>query len=39
LGEFLLPYEVLRTAPKPGRLLGEFLQSTYQAAAIHRRLG
>jgi hypothetical protein len=35
LGEFLLPYEVVRTAPEPDRLLSEFLQSTYQAAAIH----
>jgi len=33
LGEFLLPYEVVRTAADPDRMLLEFLQSTYEAAA------
>jgi hypothetical protein len=33
LGEFLLPYESMRTAPSPRETLLEFLQSTYEAAA------
>jgi hypothetical protein len=33
LGEFLLPYEAVRTAPDPERTLMEFLQTTYNAAA------
>ncbi len=33
LGEFLLPYDAVRTAPDPKRTLMEFLQSTYEAAA------
>ena len=33
LGEFLLPYEAVRTAADPDALLMEFLQSTYEAAA------
>jgi uncharacterized protein DUF5996 len=33
LGEFILPYEAVRTAPDPGATLIEFLQSTYEAAA------
>lgn len=33
LGEFVLPYEIVRTAPDPDALLHEFLQSTYEAAA------
>jgi hypothetical protein len=33
LGEFVLPYERVRTAPSPGNALLEFLQSTYEAAA------
>jgi len=33
LGEFVLPYELVRSAPEPDRLLLEFLQSTYEAAA------
>ena len=33
LGEFVLPYQIVRTAPDPDRLLLEFLQSTYEAAA------
>ena len=33
LGEFVLPYEAVRTALDPDALLLEFLQSTYEAAA------
>jgi hypothetical protein len=33
LREFLLPYDVVRTAPKPDAVLLSFLQSTYEAAA------
>jgi hypothetical protein len=33
LGEFVLPYEVLRRLPDPDAALLEFLQSTYEAAA------
>jgi hypothetical protein len=33
LGEFVLPYELVRTAADPDALLLEFLQSTYEAAA------
>jgi hypothetical protein len=33
LGEFLLPYEAVRTAADPDGLLLEFLQSSYEAAA------
>ncbi|AIZ63437.1 hypothetical protein PK28_06585 [Hymenobacter sp. DG25B] len=33
LGEFILPYEAVRTAPNPEKLLLEFLESTYAAAA------
>ncbi|MGB6058169.1 MAG: DUF5996 family protein [Microthrixaceae bacterium] len=33
LGEFILPYELVRTAPDPDAVLLEFLQSTYEAAA------
>lgn len=33
LGEFVLPYEVVRTAADPDAVLLEFLQSTYVAAA------
>jgi hypothetical protein len=33
LGEFMLPYETVRTAPDPDALLLEFLSSTYSAAA------
>jgi Family of unknown function (DUF5996) len=33
LGEFILPYEAVRTAPDPEGMLMEFLQSTYEAAA------
>lgn len=33
LGEFILPYEVVRTADSPDTILLEFFQSTYEAAA------
>jgi hypothetical protein len=33
LGEFILPYDAVRTAPRPDDALLEFLQSTYEAAA------
>jgi hypothetical protein len=33
LGEFVLPYEAVRTASNPDRLLLAFLQSSYEAAA------
>lgn len=33
LGEFLLPYEAVRTADDPDAALYEFLQSTYEAGA------
>ncbi|NLV54071.1 MAG: hypothetical protein GXY13_00515 [Acidimicrobiales bacterium] len=33
LGEFVLPYELMRTATDPDAALLEFLQSTYEAAA------
>ncbi|MEO6114582.1 MAG: DUF5996 family protein [Sphingomicrobium sp.] len=33
LGEFVLPYEVVRRASDPAETLTEFLQSTYDAAA------
>jgi hypothetical protein len=33
LGEFLLPYDAVRTATSPDTMLLEFLQSTYEAAA------
>lgn len=33
LGEFVLPYEAVRTADAPDTMLLEFLQSTYEAAA------
>ena len=33
LGEFVLPYELVRTAPSPDLTLLTFLQSTYEAAA------
>jgi hypothetical protein len=32
-GEFILPYEAVRTAPDPSAALLDFLQSTYSAAA------
>ncbi len=33
MGEFILPYEVVRSADDPDGVLLDFLQSTYQAAA------
>ena len=33
LGEFVLPYDAVRSAPDPDAVLGEFLVSTYEAAA------
>ena len=33
LGEFILPYDAMRTAADPDAALMEFLQSTYEAAA------
>jgi hypothetical protein len=33
LGEFLLPYEVVRSAHDPDQVLLDFLQTTYEAAA------
>jgi hypothetical protein len=33
LGEFILPYDAVRTAADPKQVLLEFLQSTYEAAA------
>ena len=33
LGEFLLPYEAVRTAPDPHRALLDFLETTYRAPA------
>lgn len=32
-GEFILPYSAVQAASDPGRMLGQFLQSTYDAAA------
>jgi hypothetical protein len=32
-GEFVLPYDVVRSAPSPDAVLLEFLQSSYEAAA------
>ena len=33
LGEFVLPYEIVRTAPDPDAVLLDFLRTTYAAAA------
>jgi len=33
LGEFILPYDAVRTAPSPDEALMQFLQTTYEAAA------
>ena len=33
MGEYLLPYDVVRTAKSPDVVLSSFLQSTYEAAA------
>jgi hypothetical protein len=32
-GEFLLPYEAMRTSPNPDEMLTAFMQTTYEAAA------
>jgi hypothetical protein len=37
LGEFVLPYEVVRASSEPDAALLEFLQSTYEAAAMLSR--
>jgi hypothetical protein len=34
LGEFLLPYETVRTADDPDHAVARFLQTTYEAAAV-----
>lgn len=34
-GEFILPYNAVRTAPAPDEKLLTFLQTTFEAAAIH----
>lgn len=34
LGEFVLPYDAVRTAASPHKTLLDFLQSTYEAAAV-----
>jgi len=34
LGEFVLPYTAVRTAPDPDAVLLDFLQRTYEAAAV-----
>jgi hypothetical protein len=34
-GQFLLPYEAVRTAADPDAALLEFFQTTYEAAAVH----
>ncbi|NEU96245.1 DUF5996 family protein [Bradyrhizobium uaiense] len=35
LGEFILPYDAVRTAADPDKALLDFLQSSYEAAAIN----
>ena len=37
MGEFLLPYEAVRTSPDPTAALFEFCQTTYEAAAINAK--
>jgi hypothetical protein len=34
LGEFIMPYDAVRTAADPDKALLDFLQSTYEAAAV-----
>ena len=34
MGEFILPYDAVRNAEAPDTMLLDFLQSTYEAAAI-----
>jgi hypothetical protein len=33
LGEFILPYEAVRTASSPDQMIADFVDSTYEAAA------
>ena len=37
MGEFLLPYDVVRTSKSPDEILMSFLQSTYEAAATEAK--
>jgi Family of unknown function (DUF5996) len=37
MGEFLLPYDVVRTAKSPDEVLLSFVQSTYEAAATNAK--
>jgi hypothetical protein len=37
MGEFLLPYDVVRTSKSPDEVLMSFLQSTYEAAATRAK--
>jgi hypothetical protein len=37
LGEFLLPYNVMRSTPDPDRTLHAFINSTYEQAAMLAR--
>ena len=37
MGEFLLPYEAVRTSPDPTAALFQFCQTTYEAAAINAK--
>jgi hypothetical protein len=37
MGEFILPYDAVRTAPSPDEKLLSFLESTFEAAVIHAR--
>ena len=39
LGEFILPYDAVRTAADPDSALLDFLQSTYEAAATAAQMG
>ncbi len=39
LGEFILPYDAVRTAADPDKMLLDFLQSTYEAAADRGEVG
>ena len=39
LGEFILPYDTVRTAADPDALLLEFLQTTYEAATHDEIVG
>jgi hypothetical protein len=37
MGEFLLPYEAVRTAADPTAALFDFCQTTYEAEAINAK--